>query len=144
MSTGVIYTSAIDDMLHRRIDFDGDAFRVMLVGDRYKPDSERHRRISDVSDEIEGEGYESGGQSVDVTIDRNSAERSVDVHLGGALWPNSSLQARGAVYYRMSGGELIAVIDFAGDVISTHGNWMLTRSTLRFQMSRTFSELEAS
>jgi hypothetical protein len=137
----LIYTSAIDDMLHRRIDFDADEFRVMLVGDRYRPDGERHRRRSDVSDEISGEGYAAGGLRVDVSIVKNPSERSIDVLLGAALWPNSSLQASGAVYFRSRGrnpanDELIAFVDFGGDVISTHGNWALTPSTLRFQMSR--------
>lgn len=133
MSDGVIYTSMIDDTLHRMIDFDGDEFRVMLVGERYRPDENRHRRRADVFNEITGDGYEPGGQLVDVTVELNRTDRAVDVILGGALWPRSSLEARGAVYYRADGGELIAFIDFERNVISTHGNWSLTPSTLRFR-----------
>lgn len=128
-----IYSSAVDDILSGRIAFGTDRFRVMLVGEGYVP-RPSHRRRSDVRGEIIGEGYALGG--LDIEIIKRPGPDKVDISLGGALLRESTLDARGAVYFKNNGGspqddELIAWIDFGRVVTSLHGDWTLSASTLR-------------
>ena len=127
-----IYSSAVDDILSGRIAFGTDRFRVMLVGDDYVP-RPSHRRRSDVRGEIVGEGYTPGG--LDVEIIKRPGPDKVDISLGGALLRESTIDARGAVYFKNNGrpqdDELIAWIDFGRVVTSLHGDWTLRASTLR-------------
>jgi len=130
----LIYDSALYDAMVGNIDFDDDAFAVMLVGAGYAPDKAAHRKRSAITGEVAGAGYDAGGKVVAVAA-AQAADR-VDLTLGGALWGPSTITARGAVYYKSRGGaaaadELVAFIDFASDVISTNGNFILDVSQLR-------------
>jgi hypothetical protein len=58
--------------------------------------------------------------------------------LGGAAWPTSTITARTAVYYKSRGGaasadELVAVVDFGSDVVSTADTFTLSASTITAQ-----------
>ncbi len=128
-----IYASAVEDILSGRIAFGIDMFRVMLV-DNYVPNQVFHRRRSDIRGEIIAEGYPPGG--IDIEVAKSPGPNRIDVLLGGTLLPDSSIEARGAVYFKDNGGspqedELIAWIDFGRTVTSLHGDWSLSASTLR-------------
>lgn len=130
----VIFNSIISKTVGGQIDFGGDAFKVMLVSDAYRPDRKRHNSKADVADaEVNGFGYVPGGNDVVVQIDTKNASNEVDIALGGSTWDNASIRARGAAYYRAGNEELVAYIDFGRDVISTNGTFELTESTLRIQ-----------
>jgi hypothetical protein len=73
-----------------------------------------------------------------VTVTKDTVNDRVDISLGAESWTTASITARGAVYYKRRGGlssadELVAYIDFGGDITSTLGTFALTASTLRIQ-----------
>lgn len=134
----VIFSSTLSDALSGKIDFKKDRFKVMLCTSDYEPDKDVHTKRSDVTHEISGFGYVKGGIDVDMSVLNDVINHRIDVTLGEAVWPNSTITARRAVYYKSHGGspaldELVAVIDFSRDVASTSGNFRLTPSILRIQ-----------
>lgn len=130
----VIFNSLIQHTVKGEVDFSADAFKVMLLSDDYRPDRKRHSTTTDVvGAEVDGIGYTPGGNSVAVTVDSDSNNNRVDIALGGSTWEQSSIRARGAAYYKVGNSELVAYIDFGGDVASTNGTFELTASTLRIQ-----------
>ncbi len=135
----LIFNSALRDEAIGSIDFDTDTFKVMLTTSAYTENKDRHAKRSDVTNEITGTGYTAGGNTVTVTVGAvDTANDRVDITLGGTTWPASTLTARKAVYYKSRGGaasadELIAVVDFGSDVVTTSGTLTLTASTLRKQ-----------
>lgn len=132
----LIYDSMVTLMAQGTIAFAQDAFRVMLVGAAYVPDKTAHTRRGDVTGEVSGSGYVPGGADVAVAVTADAALGTTDVQLGGAEWPASTIEATGAVYYDSRGGaaandELVAYIDFNGDVVSVSGLFSLEPSTIR-------------
>jgi hypothetical protein len=62
----------------------------------------------------------------------------VNISLGAISIPSATITAHAAVYYKHRGGassadELVAYIDFGGDIVSTNGTFALSASTLRKQ-----------
>lgn len=135
----LIYNSALGDAFKGNIDFDSDTFKVLLVTSSYSPNKDTHTKRSDVTNEVaSGGGYTTGGAAATVTVNVDTANDRTDVSLGSASWTTATITARGAVYYKSRGGassadELIAYIDFGGDIVSTNGTFALTASTLRIQ-----------
>lgn len=135
----LIYNNALDNTLRNTIDFDTDSFKVMLTTSAYTENKDTHEFRSDVTNEVVGTGYSAGGTAVTVTVNAiDTVNDRVDITLGAASWASSTITARKAVYYKSRGGaasadELVAVIDFGSDVISTGGTFSLTASTLRVQ-----------
>lgn len=134
----LIYNSCLDDALRALIDFDTDAFYCMLVTSSYVPNKDTDTKRSDVTNEVVGAGYATGGIAATVTVTKDTANDRVDVSLGAVSWTASTITAAGAVYFKHRGGassadELVAYIDFAGNIVSTAGTFALTASTLRIQ-----------
>ena len=134
----LIYDNALDNARRGAIDYDSDTFKVMLTTTGYTENKKTHEFRSDVTNEVTGTGYTAGGATVTVTVTLDTVNDRVDITLGAASWPSSTITARKAVYYKSRGGaasadELIAVIDFGSDVISTGGTFSLTASTKRIQ-----------
>jgi hypothetical protein len=110
----------------------------MLTTSAYAENKDTHLKRSDVTNEVTGTGYTAGGQSVTVTVTKDTANDRLDVSLGSASWASSTITARKAVYYKRRGGaatadELIMVNDFGSDVSSTAATFTLNASTLRIQ-----------
>jgi hypothetical protein len=135
----LIYNSAIDDGLRGLIDFDTDSFKAMFVTDAYLPDKDAHTKRSDVTNEVPPSGsYAAGGLAATVSVTKDTVNDRVDISLGAVNATSATITARAAVYYKARGGaasadELVAYIDFGGDITSTAGTFSLTASTLRFQ-----------
>ncbi len=130
----LIFNSTIKAAATGRIDFSFDSFKVMLLSDAYRPDRKHHSNRSDIAEaEVSGSGYDAGGNTVPVKITEDSANNRVDILLGGSEWEISTIRARGAAYYKVQNGELIAYIDFGKEVASSGGLFQLTDSTLRIQ-----------
>ena len=131
-----VYTSCVNELALGEIDFSGGDFAVLLADLGYEP-SRLHSRRADV-DEVTGQGYSSGGKPVDVRITTDREAGITSVELGGAAWPTSTIRSRCAVYYHLGAGdaaneELIAVIDFGGEVESSNGMFSLTESVIRLR-----------
>lgn len=134
----LVYNSAIDDMARGAIDFDTDTFKVMLVTSGYSPDKDAHLKRSSVTSEVSGTGYTTGGATCTVTVTKDTANDRLTIQLGSVSWPNSTITARGAVYYKARGGassddELVAYNDFGSDVASASGTFTISASILTFQ-----------
>ena len=135
----LIFNNAIFNNVKGNIDFDSDTFKVMLVTSAYTPDKDTHAFRSSVTNEVVGTGYTAGGNAsiftvaaIDTTNDR------IEVTLGGSAWATSTITAAAAVVYKSRGGassadELVAYIDFGGNVSSVGGTFTLTDSLLRYQ-----------
>lgn len=136
--SSLIYNSCLADAMSGLIDFEADDFDVILVTSSYVPDKDAHTKRSDVTNEVAGIGYATGGVPAAVSVSNDTATDRIDISLGTASWTASTITARGAVYFKSRGGaaaadELVAYIDFAGNVTSTNGTFSLTASTIRIQ-----------
>lgn len=135
----LIFNNALFNWAKGSIDFDTDVFKCMLVTSVYAPNKDTHAFRSDVTNEVVGTGYTAGGTTAVVTVSAiDAANDRVEIPLGAVNWPASTITARGAVYYKSRGGlasadEIVAYIDFGGDVSSTSGTFALSASTLRLQ-----------
>lgn len=134
----LIYNSFLDDVFRGNIDCDTDTFYVELVTSTYTENKDTHTKRSDITNEVTGTGYTADGKVVTVTVTKDTVNDRIDVSLGGTTWTTSTITARKAVYYKRRGGlasadELVAVVDFGADVISSAGTFTLTASTLRIQ-----------
>ena len=134
----LIYNCAIDDMAKGAIDFDTDTFKVMLVTSTYTANKDTHTKRSDVTNEVSGTGYTAGGVTSACTVTKDTANDKVTLSLAAVSWATSTITARGAVYYKSRGGassadELVAYVDFGGDVSSTGATFSLGASTITLQ-----------
>jgi hypothetical protein len=111
------------------IDFSRDRFKASLVSGAYFP-HKGHRYRNEIVGEVTGFGDDPGGVLVAVKVERNV------IRLGGMALPLSSLTARGAVYYRFTGGwmpaldMLVAYVDFKNEISSRDGPFTLTESVI--------------
>lgn len=134
----LIYNSCIDDMARGAIDFDTDTFKVMLVTSSYTPNKDTHDKRDDVTNEVSGTGYTAGGVASVCTVTKDTANDKVTLSFAAVSWATATITARGAVYYKSRGGassadELVAYVDFAGDVSSTGATFSLGSSTITLQ-----------
>lgn len=135
----LIFNPVLNAWAKGNIDFDSDTFKVMLVTSSYAPNKDTHDFRDDVTNEVVGTGYVAGGAAAVVTVGAvDTTNDREEITLGGASWPTSTITAAGAVYYKSRGGlasadEIIAYIDFGGNVSSSGGTFTLTDSTLRLQ-----------
>lgn len=112
------------------IDLEHDRFKVMLVDASYQFDPE-HVHRQDVQGEIVGQGYEEGGISLVATSWRRIQDKPYVAAFDAedAVWPRSSLSARGAILYRDGGGRqpdfLICHQDFRLDIHSTNHEFVV-------------------
>lgn len=134
--SSLVFNRTLELWARGNIDFDTDTFKVMLTTSGYAENKDTHDFRDDVTNEVVGTGYTSGGNVVTVGVALDTANDRLDITLGGTTWPSSTITARKAVYYKARGGaaaadELVAVNDFGADVVSSAGTFTLAASTLR-------------
>jgi hypothetical protein len=135
----LIYHKMLHALVKGDIDFDTVTVKVMLTTSSYTENKDTHDFRDDVTNEVSGTGYTAGGTASTVTVNAiDTSNDRIEVTLGAVSWPSATITARKAVYYISRGGassadELIAVVDFSSDVVSTGGTFALTASTIRFQ-----------
>ena len=133
-----IYNSAVDDMARGAIDFDTDSFKVMLVTSSYTANKDTHTKRSDVTNEASGTGYTAGGASSVCTVAKDTANDKVTLSFAAVSWGSSTITAAAAVIYKTRGGassadELVAYIDFGGNISSAGGTFSVGASTITLQ-----------
>lgn len=136
-----IANSFVRDVLVGNIDLDTDTFYAMLCTSSYTPNKDTHTKRSDVTNEVSasGTGYTTGGLEVEVTVAAVDTDNDrVVVTIDGYAIPASTITARYAVIYKHRGGlasadELVAVIDFGGNVSTSGSTFTLSASTLTAQ-----------
>ena len=134
----LIYNSCLDDLSNNNIDFGADTFKVMLVTSSYTPDKDVHDKLDDVTNEVTGTGYTAGGATSACTVTKDVANDKVTLGFAAVNWSSSTITAAGAVIYKSRGGaassdELVAYIDFGGNVSSAGGTFSLGASTITLQ-----------
>lgn len=135
----IIYNSMLHDLATGAIDFDTDTFKCMLVTSSYTP-SKSHSKRSDITNEVTGTGYTTGGNTATATVSAiNNTSNLQDIAWSITSWTSSTITARGAVVYKARGGsssadELVGYLDFAVDQSSSGGTFTVTVGTpLRLQ-----------
>lgn len=126
-----IYNSCIDDLARGNIDFDSDTFKVMLVTASYTADKDAHTKRNDVTNEVSGTGYSTGGVTSACTVNKDTANDKVTMTFANVSWSTATITARAAVIYKSRGGassadELVAYVDFGGNITSTADTFAVT------------------
>lgn len=134
----LIYNSGIDDMARGLIDFDTDSFKTMLVTSSYVVNKDTHTKRSDITNEATGTGYTAGGAASACTVTKDTANDKVTLVFGSVSWGAATVTAAGAVIYKARGGassadELVAFVDFGGNVVSNGGTFSVGASTITLQ-----------
>ena len=134
----LIYNSALNDMATGAIDFDTNSFKIILVTSSYTPNKDTHTKRSDVTNEVSGTGYTAGGDLTSVTVTNDTANDRIDINFSDVSWSSATLTAAAAVIYKTTGtsstDNLVAYLDFGGNVTSTNGTFTLDiTSPLRIQ-----------
>jgi hypothetical protein len=134
----LIYNSCLDDTVKGSIDFDTDTFKMILVTSSYTA-AKTHAKRSDVTNEVSGTGYTTGGNAAAATCTKDNTNNREDITFAITSWTTATITARAGVIYKSRGGlasadELVAYVDFGADVTSTAGTFSVTISSpLRFQ-----------
>lgn len=127
-----IFNSFKRDIANGAIDLDTDTIKVMLVTSSYTPDIDAHTKRSDITNEVSGTGYSSGGSALaNKTVTANNTTDKGVFDADDLTWSTATITARGAVLYKSRGGassadELIAYIDFGADKTSTGSDFTIT------------------
>ena len=134
----IIYNSALEDAVIGNIDFDTDSFKIILVTSTYSADKDAHTKRSDVTNEVTGTGYTTGGVSTAVTVTKDTTNDRVDIDFADVSWASATITAAGAVIYKTTGSasadNLVAYMDFGSDITSTNGTFTVdVTSPLRIQ-----------
>lgn len=133
----LIYNSAVEDLAKGAIDFDTDTFKVMLVTSSYTPNKDTHDKRDDVTNEVSGTGYTSGGETSACTVTKDTATDKVTLSFAAVSWGSSTITAAGAVIYKSTGtasaDPLVGYIDFGGNVSSNGGTFSVGTSTITLQ-----------
>lgn len=134
----LVYNEGLNQALTGGVDFDTDTFKIMLVTSTYSPDKDAHLDRADVTNEVTGTGYTSGGGTTAVTVTKDTANDRIDVDFGDVSFTSATITAAAGVIYKSTGTAandiLVAYLDFGGDVSSTNGTFTVSvTSPLRFQ-----------
>ena len=135
----VIYDSYVYDNIVGNVDMNSDTFYALLTTSTYSPNKKTHAKRSDITNEVVGTGYTSGGAITAVTVTLDTANDRVDITFADITWPGSTITARDSVVYKRRGGassadELVALSDFGSDISTVAGTFTLDfTGPLRYQ-----------
>ena len=121
---GITFLNALKNTL--ALDLDSDTLKVMLVTSSYTPDFGAHDFKGDVTNEVSGTNYTSGGATLgSVTLTQTGGTIKFDA--ADTAWASSTITARGAVIYddTLTNDPLIAYIDFGADYSSSNGTFTI-------------------
>lgn len=126
----VIFNDLKESLLRARINFASDTIKVMLTTSSYTPDQDAHDMIDDVTNEVTGTGYTAGGATLaNKSVTQDNTNNLAYFDADDVVWSSSTITARYAVIYKDTGtpstSNLIAVIDFGSDQISSSGNFTI-------------------
>lgn len=130
-----LFNSFMDDVSKGNIDGNSDTFYGMLVDATYVPNIDTHTKRSDVTGEIVGTGYTSGGAATTCTVAVDNATNRENWTFSNISWVSSTItNARGYVIYKRRGGaasadELVTYIDFGGNVSTVSGTFVASATT---------------
>ena len=128
-----VYNSVLTDVVNADLDFAVDSFKMMLVTSSYSASKSAHAKRSSVTNEISGTGYTAGGAATTCTISDDTNKKILT--FSAVSWSSATFTAAAAVIFKARGGaasadELVAFIDFNGDVVSTGGTFSVSSSVI--------------
>jgi len=133
----LIYNSFHEDLARGNIDMDTNTFKMMLVTDSYTPNKDTHADRDDVTNEVSGTGYTSGGKTVTCTVARDNANDRTTLTFAAESWASSTITARGAVVYKSTGTAandlLVFYNDFGGDITTSNTTFSVGSSVITLQ-----------
>lgn len=126
----VVYNSAKVDLLKANIDYESDTIMCALVTSSYSPNVDTHAFYDDISNEISGTGYTTGGAEItSKTVTQDDTDNEGVFDGANITWASSTLIARGAVIYKDTGtastSPLICYVDFGADKSSSAGDFII-------------------
>ena len=134
-AASLVYDSYLDDVFKGQI-ATTDTYKCALVTSAYTENRVTHTKFSDVTGEVSGAGYTAGGQTVVPTFTKDTTNHRLTVVFPQITWPTSTVTARKAVCYKVTGtastSPLVFVNDFGSDVTTTAGTFTLNASTINF------------
>lgn len=124
----VIYNSFFKNLADNNIDLDADTFGLMLVTSSYTPNVDADVDRADVTNEVSGTGYTTGGATVaNTATTQDDTNDLVKFDGDDVTWSGSSITARGAVLYKDAGAAandlLVKYFDFGSDQTSVSANF---------------------
>jgi hypothetical protein len=126
-----IYNAFIDGVARGTIDLDAISVKVMLLANAYTF-SQSHDFRNDLTNEVTGTGYTTGGASVSVTVTTDGAGNRTRLTLGAAVFDatGGSLSGRVAVYSVDRGGlssadNLICEVRESADMTATNDTFTI-------------------
>lgn len=129
------YDSFRYDQATGAIDLDTGTFGMMLVTSAYTPNKGTHAKRSDVTNEVTGTGYTSGGATLtSISVTNDTTNHWTKFTSASPSWATATITARGGVIYNKRGGaatadELVCYLDFGSDVSSTAATFTVTAPT---------------
>lgn len=126
----IIYDSFMQDLCNGNINLASHTFFNLLVTSTYSPNKKTHTKRSDVTNEVSGTGYTTGGQASAPTVTLDTVNDRCDITFADNSWTSSTITARACVYYRSRGGassadELVFYGDFGSNISTTGGTFTL-------------------
>lgn len=133
MATSKMYLNGVLSAWSKRVNWDTDDIRVMLVTSAYTPNQDAHDFVDDVKAfEVSGTGYTAGGIALaNTTITKDDANNVIVLDADDATWPSSTITARYAIVYNNTGASdaarpLLSYLDLLSDQASNSGNFTVT------------------
>lgn len=122
--SSLVYNGAKEALLNGGFDFASDDLKVALVTGAYTADIDADEFFADISNEVSGTGYSSGGKSLsNVSVGRDDANDRAYLDADDLTWTLATFTARAAVMYQNTGtpgtSRLLAYVDFDEDKISS-------------------------
>lgn len=115
-----LYNACKTAFLEGEIDFINDTIKVALVTSGYSASKDSDLNFSDITNEVSGTGYSSGGKTLaGISTEQDDENDRAAVIADDVSWAVATFTARAAVIYKDSGTPstslLIAYVDFGDD-----------------------------
>lgn len=135
----LIFNSFWDDLGKGNINPDTDTIKCLLVTSSYAENKDTHVKRSDITNEVTGTGYTTGGPTISVTVTKDTATDKIEYVFAATTLTNTSISnIRKAVYYKSRGGassadELIAVADYGADTTTSAQDFQIPQARIIIQ-----------
>jgi hypothetical protein len=125
-----LYNEGKLGLLNGNIDLLLDTIKVALVGSGYAANKDAHEFLDDVTNQVSGTGYTTGGKVIaNLAVTKDDANDRAALHGDDVVWSLATFTARAAVIYKSTGSAatspLIAFLDFGEDKIMSGEDFSL-------------------
>jgi hypothetical protein len=130
------YNSYYMDLHKGRINVDSSVFKAILLNNTYTFSKDAHTTRANLTGEVSGTGYTSGGVTVTATLTQDLATDKATLTFSAFSLPNSTLTGvRQVVYYVANGGAasgdfLVACVNFEADYTYTNQPFNVAAATV--------------